>query len=311
MPVAIQMPNRQEEKDPLDTIMKGLNIASTIYGFSDKKAEGEAKKLQDARLAEAQQMTIAKQNAEMGEKGYTVQKDPATGAVSYLRPPGYVNPADAKAAADLEHTKAQTERLRRPGADDGGVSALIREQRLRDMQRQAQEADLAKTPEGRMQKLSGTDKARLDNAKLGLIATQGMASALKSGQNTFSLVGDNDFTQQRTLFEEALGRMQSGGAISLAEENRFKKMAPTVFDSPQMQQKKLEQLQSEMASRISTLGFTPQQLGIQGAESDVVNVPKEMVAASKGGAFKLPGGVPAANAAAKPKVLKTNEIQWK
>lgn len=125
----------------------------------------------------------------------------------------------------------------------------------------------AKTPEGRLKGLSGTDKQRLDNAKLGLITTQGMADALKSGDNTFSLIGDNDFTQQRTLFEEALGRMQSGGAISKEEEKRFRSMAPTATDSSEMQQKKLSQLQSEMNSRLSTLGFTPEEVGIASSQT--------------------------------------------
>lgn len=128
----------------------------------------------------------------------------------------------------------------------------------------------SKTPEGRLQKLGAEQKQRLDNAKLGLISTRGMADALKAGDNTFSLIGDNDFTQQRALFEESLGRMQSGGAISKEEEKRFKEMAPTKWDSAEMQQKKLAQLEQEMNSRIATLGFKPEDVGISAGSSGVV-----------------------------------------
>lgn len=133
------------------------------------------------------------------------------------------------------------------------------------MEKLAQEIEdkkFAKTTEGRLQKLGGEQKQRLDNAKLGMISVQGMSDALNNGDNTFSLIGDNDFTQQRTLFEEALGRMQSGGAINKEEEKRFKGMAPKFTDSKEMRAKKLAQLQDEMESRIGTLGFKPEEVGL-------------------------------------------------
>jgi hypothetical protein len=146
------------------------------------------------------------------------------------------------------------------------VSAL-RMQQLEDARRRNDEAraktEFDKSVEGRQAKLGSDGKQRLDNAKLGLVSVQGMADALNAGNNTFSFVGDNDFTQQRALFEESLGRMQSGGAISKEEENRFKKMAPTFWDSPEMRTKKLANLQQEFSARIGTLGFQPEELGIQ------------------------------------------------
>lgn len=305
MPVAIQMPNRREEKDPFDTILKGLQIAGSIYGIKEGREKASLLAKEAESKQKSDQIGLAAKDAELAGKGFQKQTDDK-GNVSYLRPPGYVDLDDELKRSQIKKNLGDAK-----SGGDGGLSALIKEQRLRDMQRQAQEAEFAKTPEGRIQKLNSGDKARLDNAKLGLTAAQGMAEALSQGNNTFSIIGDNDFTQQRALFEEALGRMQSGGAISLAEENRFKKMAPTVFDSPEMQQKKLQQLQAEMTNRISTMGFTPAQLGMPGAPSDMVNVPKEMVAANQGGAFRIPGQTPQANAAPKPQTFKTNQIKWK
>lgn len=114
----------------------------------------------------------------------------------------------------------------------------------------------------KMVKLGAEGKARLDNARASFSAIQNMAKALDEGQNTFSAIGDNDYTLNRTIFEEALGRMQSGGAITKEEEKRFSKMAPTLTDTKDIQKKKLQMLTEEMKSRMGTLGFTPEEFGM-------------------------------------------------
>lgn len=159
-------------------------------------------------------------------------------------------------------TKSEINKNNAAARQKSGEYDPYKQMQMEKLAQEIEDKKFSKTPEGRLQKLGGEQKQRLDNAKLGLISSQGMADALAKGDNTFSIIGDNDFTQQRALFEEALGRMQSGGAISKGEEDRFKKMAPTMTDSAEMQQKKLAQLQEEMKSRIGTLGFSPEDVGI-------------------------------------------------
>lgn len=118
-----------------------------------------------------------------------------------------------------------------------------------------------KTLQGRLDGLKSSDRTRFDSAKMGRGAVADMKAAFDAGENTFSLVGDNNYTEARRRFEEALGRMQSGGAINKEEELRFKAMAPTVTDSKTMQIKKLQNLENEMNSRLKTLGFEPEELG--------------------------------------------------
>lgn len=237
MPVAVQQPQRREkEADPLDTIIKGLSIATSIYGIKD--GMDKAKALEMEREAKAAQ--------QLKDNEYKTR--------------------------ELDIKERESAKPKEKVVDP--ITRELQMQRLEEGNRKKEEAAqkqaFEKTPEGKMSKLASSDKQRLDNAKLGLIATQGMADALAKGDNTFSLIGDNDFTQQRTLFEEALGRMQSGGAITLDEANRFKKMAPTFTDSKEMQQKKLSMLQNEMASRLQTLGFQPQDLGIAMGQNKVM-----------------------------------------
>ena len=195
---------------------------------------------------------------------------------------------------DNQKTKAEINNLNRRNSGGGEYDPykMLQTEKLRE---ELEAKKFAKTPAGRLKNLGAEEAKRLDNAKLGLISTQGMADALNAGDNTFSLIGDNNFTQQRALFEEALGRMQSGGAISKPEEERFKKMAPTLTDSAEMRLKKLSQLQAEMKSRIGTLGFNPEDVGVA----------YNPIKLNKDNGFSVSDGTPRANASTVDKI--TNE----
>lgn len=130
------------------------------------------------------------------------------------------------------------------------------------------------SPEGRLKNLSGTDKARYDNALMALKGIDEMGAALDNDQNTFSLIGDNDYTSAARRATEAYGRMQSGGAINKEEEKRFEKTLPGVSDSKEIQRKKLLAQREEMLSRLKTLGFRPEDIGYE---------PKEFKYGAEGG----------------------------
>lgn len=115
--------------------------------------------------------------------------------------------------------------------------------------------------------LTGGDKVRYDNILMVQKAIDGMDAALKGGQNTFTLKGDNDFTLNAKYAVEAIGRMQSGGVIGVDEAQMFREMLPTKWDSKEMQAKKLEDLRYAMNSRIDTLGISKDKVGY---------VPKEL-----------------------------------
>jgi hypothetical protein len=94
---------------------------------------------------------------------------------------------------------------------------------------------------------------RFDNVRMGMTALDDAEKALNDGEWTFSLIGDNKYTQAATAFEEALGRMQSGGAIQKDEAVRFRGMLPTSRDSEAIQKYKLKKLKTEFAARLDTL----------------------------------------------------------
>lgn len=138
--------------------------------------------------------------------------------------------------------------------------AAQRESDWRQAMLGTQQAKIAKeaapTP---VDKMSTTDKARFDNVKMASDAINSMVSALNKGQSRYSLLGDNDFTQNLTLFSEAIGRMQSGGAIQKDEAKRFINMARSAFDDPEQVESKLTTLKSIMDDRMKTLGQKPVQ----------------------------------------------------
>lgn len=126
------------------------------------------------------------------------------------------------------------------------------------------------SPTGKLKNLAAAEKQRFDNITGALTALTGMSKAYDNGDNTFSLVGDNDFTRNRSVFVEMLGRMQSGGAITDDEVSNFKKLIPTIKDSADQQQAKLEQMRTLMTQRLATLGFKPDDM-------EALGFPKEQL----------------------------------
>jgi hypothetical protein len=95
--------------------------------------------------------------------------------------------------------------------------------------------------ERKAKEMSATDTKYITQLQSGMKAVDGMVNALNKGDNTFSLIGDNDFTRNARVAAEMYGRLQSGGAINKDEEDRFMRMLPGPTDSSEQQQKKLMQ----------------------------------------------------------------------
>lgn len=121
-------------------------------------------------------------------------------------------------------------------------------------------AKAAKTEEGRLsiadkikqraEKLTGEGQKRFSLALYGLRGIENMIKAVEAGSNTFSVFGDNEYTMNRDSFTEAMGRLNSGGAINKEEEIRFKNAAPTWKDPKKMKLSKLKNIQSMMATNM-------------------------------------------------------------
>lgn len=161
-----------------------------------------------------------------------------------------VNSPESRAIQDMAIKAGAPESVRLLPA-----SSLLKNQKILDMVQEQKKAQLAQdlkqnpTP----QSLSTTDKQRYDNLVLGKNAVEDMKNAWNSGENTFSVIGDNKFTEARRRWEDAIGRLQSGGAINRDEEERFKNMAPAWKDTREMQQNKIDQMEKIMNDRLTTM----------------------------------------------------------
>ena len=114
--------------------------------------------------------------------------------------------------------------------------------------------DVKKLDASSQKPLSESGQKTVNYAAATLTGLRDMRNALEKGDNTFSLMGDNSFTEARRRAAENFGRLQSGGAISKDEEARFIQMLPTWTDSPEMQKQKLAKLEAEMRARIGAEG---------------------------------------------------------
>jgi len=89
MAVQVLMPREKEKKDPLDTIIKGLHIASSIYGIKEAADKSNFLKSQAAREsqkaeAEAQGIISGEKQLQYGDK-YTWSDKPSEGSLAFKK----------------------------------------------------------------------------------------------------------------------------------------------------------------------------------------------------------------------------------
>lgn len=243
MPVAVMQ--APEKKDPLDTVLKGLQIAGSVYGIREASAKLEEIEAAKQQREDTSSGVIApKDEAALVEKGFMRVPEAGSNTIAMKRPDGspvYFQPPKAKAELMTPYQAAQI-KLERDKLN------LSREEKTAKA--------TPKSYDDKLKSLNATDRARYDNVIMATKAAEDMGAALQAGNNTFSIIGDNEFTIAERDFSEALGRMQSGGAITDDEAAKFMKMAPKFMDSDEIRQSKLARIKSEMESRLATLGFS-------------------------------------------------------
>jgi len=121
---------------------------------------------------------------------------------------------------------------------------------------------------GKKRKLGGEETKQLNFVQMGQTALAGMQAAIDDDVNKFSLVGDNEYTLNLRNFSEAMGRMQSGGAINKDEEVRFLAMAPTSLDSDEIVKSKMAVLNEELSRRFENITGEPSKLGAVSKQSE-------------------------------------------
>lgn len=167
---------------------------------------------------------------------------------------------DEQSKAKIEHARQWTETQRenrndraraRSDAERARRDAQDRDYAFKREQVDAKAAEAKANPKP----LGSEQQKRKDDAQAAADAVDGMEKALVTdNQNTFSIVGDNDYTMNEKRFVEFFGRLQSGGAIGVEEAKAFKKLLPGVGDSKEMQKNKLADMKSRLAAILQPFG---------------------------------------------------------
>jgi hypothetical protein len=114
------------------------------------------------------------------------------------------------------------------------------------------------------------------------------------------------------LWEEAIGRMQSGGAINKEEAARFRALAPTTGDTPEIRAQKLSQMRYEMGARLKTLGINENEID-EGKYQLAYDPSKQKQGLLDNPAGLLQGLLGSKTATAAPKTLNNEDqqaIEW-
>ena len=101
-------------------------------------------------------------------------------------------------------------------------------------------------------KLSGEQQKRYDLFRGGLDAVERMDMALKKGDNTFTLWGDNEFKAARRYYIESF-RANTGAAMPASEVENYTKFAPRFTDTAPMQKLKLEMARRQLTRNLRSI----------------------------------------------------------
>lgn len=145
-----------------------------------------------------------------------------------------------------------------------------RSERQEIAKRKAEEAAFKQTPQGKIAGMSSTDKARYDYIKEALQAVTQAENALnKIGwDRTAKLkdkmtIGATEYSDALERWNQAYGRMLSGGAIGVEEAKDFKNALPGVTDSDVESKSKIARTKQMLIDRLKTLGFSPEDAGFK------------------------------------------------
>lgn len=139
---------------------------------------------------------------------------------------------------------------------------ILKDLRVQKLKQEIGDKEFKKTPAGKLEGLSAEQKKRFEGVNFALRALTDLEDIESQGQNRkgnvdlnkISIIGDNPFTFARNRFTEAIGRLQSGGAINKEEAANFRKLIPTPIDSPEIAREKLIKMRDELEARFNNFG---------------------------------------------------------
>lgn len=280
MAVAVQMPQRREEKDPLDTIAKALGIASAIYGIKDAGVKADLLRSQAEKQNQLTEMQVSQ-----------LQREQA----------GLLSP-DKRAALLPNLQKASPEdkgsfEIRSSGGvDESGNPKVVSEYFVPIKQKDAA-LEMAKlnllqkkleASQGKIIPASeavqfGTSSASFDalqNASDLYEKNADIAGPFKGKGSSFAgkyELGDvgkraKAFDAQLKINAQSIGKALEGGKLTDADIDRYRDMLPNLSDSKDAAKEKIAILQQMISAKQES-----DLRALQGAGYNVGNIPRSVL----------------------------------
>lgn len=273
-------PEQEQKIDPMDQILKGLQIASTVYGIKHNIDQNDLNKLQQTKV----QQDLTAQETLMKTQGedLAAQKDPSSQQSSLARMyaqkySGQQIP-DTATAYDLRNIVDPKKLIE---TEASGKASLERSMQLEDLKSKGQQATQAAkfSQEEKMAKLKGSEAqakgktlppATVESLASSNASLQALEAANKAMQGATvptgpfmgrvsGLMGSAEVGEtgkgakaldaQLKLNAQTIGKYLEGGKLTDMDIDRYKQMLPSLTDSPQAAAEKTKLLQTLISNK--------------------------------------------------------------
>lgn len=262
MAVGVNQPNMQRQ-DPLDQVVKGLQIATSIYGIKADMAKVDLAK-QDQKMkqdAAARETTTFQQgqdkvahdlageilpaNAAAMTKDHIISETPIPGGqkLTVLYPEGK---KDIWVATKTKELDPLTEELKRQRLQEGKDKS---DEKKNGKIVPATEAVALGTTNAAYQALGDSSKAFETNTDISGPMQGRLSSLLAKGE-----IGDTGkraktFDAQMKVNAQVIGKSLEGGKLTDQDIDRYRSMLPNLNDSPDAAKAKVDVLQNMLAQK--------------------------------------------------------------
>ena len=266
MPVQVYQPRAKQQeapaKDPLDQILKGLNIAAGVFGIKEAYDKGQALK-QSREESAAQQPSIIeqqKQAAEMGSLnlarakagGLTEAEKISLGKdfiPSSVQTPGSIKFMLQNQGGNYEPVYFQPRPKEKMVDEYANELKAIRLQEAKaGKSLPAAQAEALGDANASYQALESSNQAFKKNAGISGPIQGVISNFLARGETGETGRAAKAFNAQLKLNAQSIGKYLEGGKLTDADIDRYKEMLPNIYDSPEIAQNKTQLLQ-ELISR--------------------------------------------------------------
>jgi hypothetical protein len=267
MPVSVNMPTRHEPKDPLDTVVKGLQIAQSIYGIRTSmdaadRAKADQQLKQEAAGREVEQFKNTQAGVERQKLGQILPADaagltkdhnvytsevPNGQKLTILDPAGnrdvwVTAKSEVKPISDLEKEKTKAE-IKKINAEAGKASAE------KQKTLPATEAVALGSTNAAYVALEDAGKAFESNTDISGPMQGRLSAILAKGEIGESGKRAKTFDAQLKANAQIIGKSLEGGKLTDQDIDRYKQMLPNLNDSPEAARGKVSVLQNLLAQK--------------------------------------------------------------